>query len=198
MTATTNPRNRRAFIILGVAIAIYLVTSLGLLPLYDQLKASSSTVSDKTDELKRYRRELSHRGNYDALKTDTRKRLDELKTHFFTNDATGSADLQRTVEDGARSVGIDLMQRSTTQPKKIDDLTGEVVMTTTFEATPNQMVTFLNQLRTSPKIVTVRNAQIDPLQVVFEAPKTGEVKKTWRVNLSIVGATIVTPEEKAK
>jgi hypothetical protein len=198
VTATTNQRNRRALIILGVAVAIYLITSQGLLPLYDQLRASSNTVSDKTDELKKYRRELSHRGNYDALKTDARKRLDELKTHFFTNDATGSADLQRTVEDGAKSVGIDLMQRATTQPKKVDDLTGEVVMTTTFEATPNQVVTFLNQLRTSPKTVTVRNAQIDPLQVVYEAPKAGGVIKTLRVNLSIVGATLVAPEEKTK
>jgi hypothetical protein len=169
-----------------------------LLPLYDQLRAASSTVADKTDELKKYRRELSHRGNYDALRTDARKKLDELKTHFFTNDAAGSADLQRTVEDDAKSAGIDLTQRSTTQPKKIDDLTGEVAMNTTFEATPNQLTTFLNQLRTSPRIVNVRNAQIDPVQVVFEAPKTGEVKKTLRANLSIVGATLLTTEEKVK
>ena len=155
-------------------------------------------MSDKTDELRKYRRELSHRGNYAALKTDARKKLDEVKTHFFTNDATGSADLQRTVEDVAKSVGIDLMQRSTTPPRKIDDLTGEATMSTNFEATPNQVVSFLNQLRTSPKIVNVRSAQIDPVQIAYEAPKLGELKKTLRVNLSIAGATLVTSEEKGK
>jgi hypothetical protein len=71
-------------------------------------------------------------------------------------------------------------------------------MSTNFEATPNQVVSFLNQLRTSPKIVNVRSAQIDPVQIAYEAPKLGELKKTLRVNLSIAGATLVTSEEKGK
>jgi hypothetical protein len=197
MTRTINQRNRRALIILGVAIAVYLISSQGLLPLYDQLRASSSAAADKTDELKKYERELSHRGNYEALKTDARKKLDELKTHFFTNDAAGSAELQRTVEDIAKTAGIDLMQRTTTQPKRVDELTGEVTMTTNFEATPNQLVAFLNQLRNAPKIVNVRNAQVDPIQIVYETPKSGEVKKTLRANLTIAGAALNAVAEKA-
>src|SRR5689334_13878191 len=109
MTASASQRNRRALVGLGIAVAVYLISSQGLLPLYDQLKAASGTVADKTGELKKYRRELSHRGNYDALKADSRKRLDELSTHFFTNDAAGSAELQRIVEESAKTVGVDLM-----------------------------------------------------------------------------------------
>jgi hypothetical protein len=190
MTATMNQRNRRALIALGIAVVIYLIASQGLLPLYDQLRAASGTVADKTGELKKYRRELSHRGNYDALKNDARKKLDDLKTHFFTNDASGSADLQRMVEDSAKAVGIDLMQRTTTQPRKLDELTAEVTMTTNFEATPNQLVAFLNQLRNAPKIVNVRNAQIDPIHIVYETPKQGEVKKNLRANLTIAGVAL--------
>lgn len=198
MTATKGQRNRRALIVLGIATALYLISTQGLLPLYDQLRGASSTASDKTDELKKYRRELSHRGNYEALKTDARKKLDELKTHFFTGDAAGSAELQRIVEESAKTVGIDLVQRTTTQPKKIDELTAEVAMTTTFDGTPNQVVAFLNQLRNSPRIVNVRNLQIDPLQLAYEVPKTGEVKKTLRANLSITGVALLSPGEKAK
>ncbi|HEY2379838.1 MAG TPA: GspMb/PilO family protein [Terriglobia bacterium] len=198
MTATGSQRNRRALIILGVSVAIYLITSQGLLPFYDQLRGASSTSSDKTEELRKYRRELSHRGNYEALKTDVRKKLDELKTHFFTNDAAGAAELQRTVEDGAKTVGIDLTQRSTTPPKKVDELTGELTMQTAFEATPNQLVAFLNQLRNSAKIVNVRNAQIDPVQPAYDAPKLGELKKTLRANLTIVGIALLVTEEKVK
>ncbi|HLH30734.1 MAG TPA: hypothetical protein VKY31_05995 [Terriglobia bacterium] len=198
MTAATSQRNRRALIALGVAVAIYLISSQALLPLYDQLRASSGAAADKTEELRKYRRELSHRGNYEALKADARKKLDEVNTHFFTNDAAGTAELQRIIEEGAKTVGIDLMQRTTSQPRKIDDLASELTMTTTFEATPNQLVAFLNQLRNSSKIVNVRNSQIDPVQVVYEAPKSGDVKKTLRANLTIVGIALVNPAEKVK
>ena len=198
MTATATQRNRRALIVLGIAAGIYLVSSFGLLPLYDQLRAASATVADKSDELKKYRRELSHRGNYEALKADTRKKTDELKAHFFANDAVGTAELQRTVEEGAKSAGIDLMQRTTTQPRKIDELTSEISMTTTFEATPNQLAAFLNQLRNAPKIVNVRNAQIDPAQIVYDTPKQGELKKTLRANLTIVGVALAESSEKVK
>jgi hypothetical protein len=183
-------RNRRALFILGIAVALYLIGSLGLLPLYDQLRAASGTAADKTEQLKKYRRELSHRGNYDALKADTRKRLDDLKTHFFTNDAAGSAELQKTVEEGAKTVGIDLMQRTATPTKKLDELVSELTMTATFEATPNQFVAFLNQLRNSAKIVNVRNAQVDPAQIAYDTPKTGELKKNLRVNLTIAGVAL--------
>jgi hypothetical protein len=198
MTGLASQRNRRALVALGIAVALYLISAQGLFPLYDQLRAASGTVADKTDELKRYRRELSHRGNYDALKTDARKKLDESRTHFFSNDAAGAAELQRIVEDGAKTVGVDLMQRAMSQPKKIDELTGEITMTTTFEATPNQLVALLNQLRGATKVVNVRNAQIEPVQVAYEAPKLGEVKKNVRVNLTISGVALVATGEKSK
>jgi hypothetical protein len=198
MIATMSQRNRRALVILGVAVVLYLASSQGLLPLYDQMRAASGNVADKTEELRKYRRELSHRGNYEALKTDARKKLDDLKTRFFTSDAAGTTELQRIVEEGAKTVGVDLMQRSTTQPRKIDELTSEINLTTTFEATPNQFVAFLNQLRSAPKIVNVRNAQVDPVQIVYNAPGAGEVRKNLRVNLTITGVALAPPDNKAK
>ena len=46
--------------------------------------------------------------------------------------------------------------------------------------------------------MNVRNAQIDPLQVVYDTPKAGEVRKTLRANLTIVGVALITAEEKVK
>jgi hypothetical protein len=198
MNANASQRNRRALIVLAFAAAVYIVSSQGLLPLYDQLRAASGTAADKTDELQKYRRELSHRGNYDALKTDARKKIDELKTHFFTSDAAGAAELQQTVEEGAKAVGVLLMQRSTGQPRKVDDQVSEIPLTTTFEATPNQLVAFLNQLRAAPKIVNVRNAQIDPVMLAYETPKAGVLKKDLRVNLTITGTALAAADNKVK
>jgi len=69
-------------------------------------------------------------------------------------------------------------------------------MTASFEAAPNQVVAFLNQLRNSAKIVNVRNAQVDPVQIAYDAPKAGELRKTLRVNLTITGVAL--SDEKVK
>jgi hypothetical protein len=198
VTVVVTPRNKRALVLLGTAITLYLAVSQLLFPLYDQLKAAPAVVADKTQQLRKYKRELSHRGNYDALQTDTSRKLQELQTHFFSNDSNGSAELQKLVEDSAKQVGIALTQRTATTTKKVDDLTSEISMTTSFESTPNQLVGFLSQLQASTKVVNVHVAQVDPIQVVYEAPKQGELKKSVRVNLTIAGEALVPAEDKVK
>lgn len=181
-------RNRRALLLLGVALTLYVGTSQFALPWYDGLKAAPSQAADKADQLQKYRRELTHRGAYDALIGDVRKKVADSRQYFF---GTDTGELQKIVEEGAKSVGIDLVQRSATQSRRLDDMLIEITMTATFESTPGQLVRFLDVLRSSPKIVNVKQAQIEPIQAAFEAPKTGEVKKTVRVNLAIAGEGLV-------
>jgi type II secretory pathway component PulM len=188
-------RNRRALLLLGLAVIVYVAVSAVLLPLYDEWRRAPAQVAEMEDLLRKYRSELSHRGNYDALKSDTRKKLDELRTHFFTTDAAGAAELQKLVEDSARQAGVDLTQRTATQTKRVDDALSEISMSTTFEATLNQVVAFLNQLRATPKLVNVRIAQIDPTQIAYEPPKQGELKKSVRVSLTIAGGALTAPEK---
>jgi hypothetical protein len=197
MTATSSQRNRRALVLLGVAVIAYLTTSQLLLPLYDQVRAAPVVAAEKTQQLRKYKRELSHRGNYDALQTITRMKLQELQGHFFSNDSAGSAELQKLVEDSAKQASITLSQRTATQAKKLDELVTEISMTASFESTPNQLVAFMSQLQSSPKVANVRVAQIDPVQVAYEAPKQGELKKSLRVNLTIAGEALA-PVNEAK
>jgi hypothetical protein len=177
-------RNRRALLLLGVAVALYVGTSQFALPWYDSLKAAPAEAADNAEQLRKYRRELAHRGAYETLTSDIRKKVTDSRQYFF---GTDTGELQKIVEESARSVGIDLAQRSATQSKKLDDMLFEITMTTTFESTPGQLVRFLEVLRSSPKVVNVKQAQIDPIQPAFEAPKTGELKKSVRVNLTISG-----------
>jgi hypothetical protein len=177
---------------------MYLIGTLVAFPFYDQLKMAPGQVAEKTDHLRRYKRELSHRGNYDALTADTRKKLTEARAHFFTSDTAGSTELQKVVEDSAKLTGISLAQRTATQSKKVDDMVNEFTMTLSFESTLNQLVSFLSQLQASPKIVTVRTAQVDPVQVAYEAPKGGELKKNVRANLTVVGYALAATEDKVK
>jgi hypothetical protein len=197
MTATSSQRNRRALVLLGAAVIVYVATTQLLLPLYDQLRAAPTVIAEKTQQLRKYKRELSHRGNYDALQTITRMKLQELQGHFFSNDSAGSAELQKLVEDSAKQANVTLSQRTATQAKKLDELVTEISMTTSFESTPNQLVAFMSQLQSSPKVANVRVAQIDPVQVAYEAPKQGELKKSLRVNLTIAGEALA-PVSEAK
>jgi hypothetical protein len=190
VTANPAQRNRRAVLLLAAAVLAYLTVSLIVFPAYDRLRGAPAQASEMTEVLRKYRRELSHRGNYAALQADTGKKLAELRTHFFSTDAAGSAELQKLVEDSARQAGIDLAQRTATQIRKVDETVSELSMGATFESTLNQLVSFMTQLGAAPKIVNVRSAQIDPAQIAYEAPKQGELKKSVRVNLTIAGAAL--------
>jgi len=190
--SNTGQRNRRALILFGVAVVLYVAISQFLLPWYDHLRAASDDVTSKTEQLRKFRRELLHQGNYQALIADVRKKIADARPYFFNE----PAELQKVVENGAKTVGIDLTQRSATQTKKVDDLVNEISMTVAFESTPGQLVRFLDELRESPQIVNVRTAQIDPTQVVFAPPKTGELRKTIRVNLTIAGQSSTASDTK--
>ena len=194
MTQDRSARNRRALLFLAGAAAVYALISLLILPSYDVLRAAPDELTDKIGRLTKYRQELSHRGNYETLIAGAQKKIDEVQGHFFAGDAAGSAELQKMAEESAKSVGIDLMQRTVSGTRQMDDLVGEIGVALTFEATPNQLSSFLANLRAAPKMVKVKSAQIDPIQVAFEAPKAGEFKKTLRVSLSLAGMSLITAQ----
>ena len=70
-------------------------------------------------------------------------------------------------------------------------------MTLSFEATPGQLVSFLNELRVLPRFVTVRSLQVAPVESVTEAPKGIDLTKNVRVVMtvsSLSSANIVKPQ----
>jgi len=60
-------RDRRAILLLGGAAIIYAALSFGVFPAFDSLKQASSRVSEKQDQLKKYRRAVIRKGNYTQL-----------------------------------------------------------------------------------------------------------------------------------
>jgi len=96
-----------------------------------------------------------------------------------------SAELQSLVEAAAGKVGLMLEQRAMGAPRRLNDFYAELSMTLTFGATPGQLVSFLNELRSQPRFITVRLLQLTPLQQVTEAPKGIDVTKNVRVNMTV-------------
>jgi len=189
-------RDRRALAGLIGAAAVYFLFSAVVFPAVDHLKEAAATASEKEQQLRKYRQAVQRKGHYTQLLEQARKSVADAETQLIRGDnpSLASNDLQNLVEDAAKKVNIDLVQKNVLPARKKDDYFNEITMSVSFDSTPNQLATFLSNLRSAPKFVTVRNLQLTPLETPTVAPKK-EFKKTVRVNLT-VGAVLAAPEKK--
>jgi len=182
------PRDRRALILLVLGLSIYGFAQLVILPAYDRLMASGELAVEKEAQLKRYRRAQLRKGQYGELLKLASDRVTKSDAAVIgaANLPLASAEMQSSVEAVAAKVGLMPEQRAMGTPRRLNDFYAELSMTLTFTATPGQLVSFLNELRTQPRFLTVRSLQMTPLQPVMEAPKGVDVTKSMRVNMSVV------------
>ena len=180
-------RDRRALLLMAAAAVIYGVFSFGLLPAFDALREGSSGISDKVQQLSKYRRALIRKGNYTQLLEQARKNVGEAEARFIRGDnpTLASVELQTIVEAAAQKSGLQLNQRSVSPARKKDDFFNEITMTIAVEGTPSQISGFLAEVRGAPKVLSIRSAQIAPAEVIQEAPPKGDFKKILRANLTI-------------
>jgi len=183
-------RDRRALLFLGIAAILYGVISLALLPAFDSLGEAASNARDKEQQLSKYRRALVRKGHYAQLLQQVRNNVAAAEARFIRGDnpTLAAVEVQTIVETAAQKNGIDLTQRNISTARRKDDFFTEIIMTLTFEATSNQLSSFLAEIRNAPEFVVVRNAQIAPAEVMQEAPKKGDAKKMLRANLTIAAA----------
>jgi hypothetical protein len=187
-------RDRRALLSLGIAVVLYLVLSLIIFPAVDMLRGGAQTASDGELELMKYRRALARKGHYTQLIEQATRSVSEAESRLISgsNPSIASVELQTIVEEAARKVEIPLGQRSMSTPRRKDEFYNEITMTLGFECTLNQLTAFLSEIRSAPKFITVRTAQVSPVQVVQAAPANADLKKTVRVNLTLA-AILSTP-----
>ncbi len=196
-------RDRRALIILALALAIYGAADWFVLPAYDRVSAARELAADKESQLKRYRRAELRKGQYEALLKTANDRLSKSESVVITaaNLSLASAELQSLIEGAGNKVGLMLGIRLMGNARRVNDFYAELPMTLNFESTPGQLVSFLNELRTLPRFITVRMLQISPVMPVSEAPKGSDLTKNVRVSLGIsafTSADLVKPPGVAK
>ncbi len=189
-------RDRRALLLLGVSLGLYLVLSEVAFPAYDGLAAAADIALDREDQLRRYRRAVVRKADYGRLLEEARRRVEEGEALLIRGDnpSLASAELQTMIEEVAEATGIELGQRNMSAASRKDEFFNEITMTLGFECTPGQLVAFLKGLRGSERLVAVRSIQIAPLSVVDEVSDEMELLKDVRVNLT-VGAVLASPPE---
>ena len=174
-------RDRRALIVLVLGLVAYGLADRVVLPAYDRMTAAQELAAGKENQLRRYRRAGLRKGRYaDLLKlAGDRVSRSESVVISAANLSLVSAQLQTLIEDTADKVGLMVGQRMIGAPKRINDLYADLPMTLSFDSTPGQLVSFLNELRSLPRFVTVRALQIAPVTPVFEAPKGTRTPKPY-------------------
>ena len=179
-------RDRRALIGLAVAAGLYVLLSFAVLPAFYSLTAAADTAAQKEEELRKYHRAVIRKGHYAGLLAQAQANVAAGEGRLIRGDnpSLASVEFQTLVEGVAGQAGVPLGQRSVSTAKKRDDWFNEITMTMSFECTPNQLTSFLAGIRSLPKLITVRNAQVSPAQVLHEAPK-GDFQKIIRVNLTL-------------
>lgn len=180
-------RDRRALAGLALAVGTYFLFSMVAFPAFDGLTSASEEASSKEGQLLKYRRALIRKSHYTELLGKARQSMLEAESRLIRGDnaSLASVELQNVVEEAAKKVQISLGQRNISTAKKKDSFFNEITMTVSFESTLNQLTTFLSEVRNAPRFITIRNAQVAPLQLLQEPPKKGDFQKTVRVSLTL-------------
>jgi Tfp pilus assembly protein PilO len=203
MTLKIKPRERRALLLLVLALAVYEFANALVLPAYDRIAAGHDLAVEKESQLKKYRRTQLRKGQYEALLKTAAARVTQGESVLLsgTNPAAASAELQSLVEGAASKIGVVVGQRAMGSPKRLNDFYSELSMTLSFDSTPGQVVSFLSELRSLPRFVAVRSLQISPIEPVLEAPKGMSISKNVRVSMtvySLAAADIAKPQSGTK
>jgi Tfp pilus assembly protein PilO len=189
-------RDRRALLILLGAGALYLICTQFVFPRIDRLREASAVASEREEQLRKYRQVVQRKGHYTELLEQAKKSMTDAESRLIRGDnpSTASIDLQAVVEEAAKKVDINFAQKNVLPAKKKDQFFNEITMSVSFDASPNQLTTFIANLRSTPKLITVRNLQLTPVETPNAPPKKGEFRKILRVNMT-VGAVLTTQEK---
>lgn len=194
MKVQVKQRDRRALMVLVLALVVYEGATTFILPAYDRMAAARDSAAEKETQLKKYRRAQLRKGQYTELLKTASARVTQAESLVISAGtlSTASAEFQALIENAANTVGLTVSQRSIGTAKRLNDFYAQLPMTLSFDSTPGQLVSFLGQLRTLPRFVAVQTLQVSPLQSVLEAPKGQDLTKDVRVFMTIY--TLTSPD----
>jgi hypothetical protein len=192
---TLQTRDKRAILILGVGVALYGLLSWVVLPAYDALTGAETAALERENLLEKYRQVTGRKGRYDALLHQAEQQQQQASTRVIqaANPSLAAVELQSLVEGVAQKLGIMFAQRSVLPPTPSVDTLREISMSLAFVGTPQQMVSFLTEVRALPKSVRILTMNVTPVQVAQEAPKGSPFSKDVRVSLTL-GAWVQLPQ----
>lgn len=189
-----SPRDKRALIVLALAVASFLLIGFGLLPLVDRLAEARQGLATQEMTLRKYRRAATGEVARQASLSDLQKRVVTVEAGMLESPtaALAAAELQRILKEMAAANRIELSATEFLPAKALDS--EHTLISTRFTVTANmdRLVNFLVTLESAPKAFGVRT-----LAVYANVPNP-EKKVSATLVLAGVMRTEKVPEKEKK
>ena len=161
--------SRRDQIALGIGVggvALYLLLNFAVLPLFEQLSASTESIQQKEVELRRDKRLLAEEGIEKASLTTAREHLKSLEAGLLegSTPSLASAEWQQLVGQLADSKGIDLTSSELLRTEELGRGYSLVTGRVQFRCRLDQLVDFMVALSGFSKILSVTGLSVVGVQ----------------------------------
>ena len=161
-----SPRERTLLGWGGVALALYLLLDLAVLPYWDAWGETRSAAEIQARRVRNFRRILERQGRIEAELETLRRRTESLEQGLLdsSGDALAGAEIQGLVKDIAAAHGMTIQNSDLAPIEKISPQYSKVSTRVGLQAGIHQFVDFMAAMGSDPKILFVENLRIAPVR----------------------------------
>jgi Tfp pilus assembly protein PilO len=186
-------RERTLLVWGGLALALYLLLDLAVLPYWDSLGETRANAEFQARRVRNYRRMLQRQDRTRSELDQLRRRTESLEQGLLDSagDALAGAEIQGLVKDIAAAHGLTIQNSNLEPVEKISPQYSKVSTRVGLQGGIHQFVDFMAAMGSDPKILFVEELRIAPVRVNVAK------EKDIRVTLAISAMKQAEPEKAA-
>ena len=186
-------RERTLLVWGGLALALYLLLDLAVLPYWDSLGETRANAEFQARRVRNYRRMLQQQDRTRSELDQLRQRTESLEQGLLDSagDALAGAEIQGLVKDIAAAHGLTIQNSNLEPVEKISPQYSKVSTRVGLQGGIHQFVDFMAAMGSDPKILFVEDLRIAPVRVNVAK------EKDIRVTLAISAMKQAEPEKAA-
>ena len=186
-------RERTLLVWGGLALALYLLLDLAVLPYWDSLGETRANAEIQARRVGNYRRMLQQQDRTRSELDRLRQRTESLEQGLLDSagDALAGAEIQGLVKDIAAAHGLTIQNSNLEPVEKISPQYSKVSTRVGLQGGIHQFVDFMAAMGSDPKILFVEDLRIAPVRVNVAK------EKDIRVTLAISAMKQAEPEKAA-
>ena len=186
-------RERTLLVWGGLALALYLLLDLAVLPYWDSVGETRANAEFQARRVRNYRRMLQQQDRTRSELDQLRRRTESLEQGLLDSagDALAGAEIQGLVKDIAAAHGLTIQNSNLEPVEKISPQYSKVSTRVGLQGGIHQFVDFMAAMGSDPKILFVEELRIAPVRVNVAK------EKDIRVTLAISAMKQAEPEKAA-
>ena len=187
-------RERTLLVWGGLALALYLLLDLAVLPYWDSLGETRANAEFQARRVRNYRRMLQQQDRTRSELDRLRQRTESLEQGLLDSagDALAGAEIQGLVKDIAAAHGLTIQNSNLEPVEKISPQYSKVSTRISLSGGIHQWVDFVAAMGSGPEILFVEDLRIAPVRA--NDPKNKDI----RVTLSVSALKRAQPEQAGK